>query len=92
MVNWKTFATIISAKQGPAIFITLEGKAREAILELDVTEISSEIGFKKITNKLSTVYAKDKVQTTYECYDRFGKFQRSQDMKISNFIIQFKGF
>ena len=87
---WQTFTNLPANKQGPAIFLTLEGKAREAILELDVSQISSEDGVKKVTDKLDTLYSKDKVQTAYECYDRFEKFQRSPDMTMSDFIIQFE--
>ena len=45
-------------KQGPALFLTLEGKAREAGLELDITEISGENGIKNITGKLDTLCKK----------------------------------
>ena len=29
-------------KQGPAIFLTLSGKAREAVLELDVSKLTDK--------------------------------------------------
>ena len=33
---WQNFTDIEKKKQGSAIFLTLEGKAKEAVLELDV--------------------------------------------------------
>ena len=41
---WEAFTNLPVKKQGPAIFLTLEGKAKEAALELDVTKISSDTG------------------------------------------------
>ena len=41
---WQAFTNLPKTKQGPAVFLSLEGKAREAILELEVDEISSENG------------------------------------------------
>ena len=33
---WQAFTDLAKAKQGPAIFLTLEGRAREAVLELEL--------------------------------------------------------
>ena len=49
---WKAFTEIPVAKQGPAIFLALEGKAREAVLELDIGEIKGENGIDNIVKKL----------------------------------------
>ena len=87
---WQQFTNLSANKQGPAIFLTLEGKSREAILELDIEKIGSETGVDHVTSKLNTLYSRDKIQTAYESYDRFEKFQRSPDMSISDFIIEFE--
>ena len=87
---WQAFTSIPLKKQGPAIFLTLEGKAQEAILELDIDKINVDNGVDNIIAKLDTLYLRDKVQTAYECYDKFEKFQRSPDMSMSEFIIQFE--
>ena len=43
---WQTFTDINIKKQVPAIFLTLEGKARKSILELDVKDINCNSGVK----------------------------------------------
>ena len=50
---WQTFTDTDIKKQGPAVFLTLEGKARETILELDVKEINCEDGVKNIISCLN---------------------------------------
>ena len=55
---WQSFT---KAKQGPALFLTLEGKARETGLELDVNDTNSDNGVKNITACLDRLYLKDKI-------------------------------
>ena len=56
---WQTFTDLEPKKQGPAIFLTLEGQAREAVLELDVANISASDGVDKVITKLNGLFLKD---------------------------------
>ena len=38
--NWQVFMNIGKIKQGPAILLSLEGKASNSVLELDVEDIN----------------------------------------------------
>ena len=87
---WQAFTDVPLEKQGPAIFLTLEDKAREAVLELPVADIKGSDGVKNITTKLDTLYKKDEAQLGYEAYDNFEKFQRSPSMSMKDFIIEFE--
>lgn len=87
---WQKFTDLTVGKQGPAIFLTLEGKAREAVLELEVNDISGDEGVKNIISKLNTLYLKDKTQSAYEAYDIFEKFRRPSDMSITEYINEFE--
>ena len=87
---WQAFTDLSIEKQGPAIFLTLEGKAREAALELEVKNISGKEGVKNITTKLDTLYKKDIAQVAYEAYDKFERFQRPADMSMKDFVIEFE--
>ena len=60
---WQTFTDINIKKQGPVVFLTLEGKARKSILELDVKDINC--------NCLNKLYLKDKRQTAFKTYEQF---------------------
>ena len=77
MANIKRFC---SWKARSAIFLSLEGKAKEAVLELEIENISGINGVKNIIEKLDSLYKKDKVQVAYETYNTFEKFQRSSDV------------
>lgn len=87
---WQLYTDIDQKKQGPAIFLTLEGKAREAILELEPEQIGAVDGVQTIVKKLDTLYKKDETQMAYEAYDNFEKFQRPHEMSMKDFIIEFE--
>ena len=87
---WKPYTDVPIEKQGPAIILTLEGKAHETVLELDIENISGANGSKNIVAKLDTLYLKDKAQVAYEAYDKFDQFQRGPEMTMKDFIIEFE--
>ena len=87
---WQKFTDIKKENHGSGLFLTLEGKAREAALELPLDSIASENGVKNIIAKLDTLFLKDKVQTAYEAYEKFEKFQRPSDMSMSDYMIEFE--
>ena len=87
---WQCFTDIPKAKQAPAIFLTLEGKAREAVLELDVANLSCDDGVKNLTTRLDKLYSKDKAQQAYEAYDDFERFKRPENMPMAEFINEFE--
>ena len=87
---WQAFTDLADIKQGPAIFLILEGRSREAVLELDVSKISAKDGVKTIIEKLDSLYLKDKTQSAFEAYDSFEKFRRPSEMTINEYINQFE--
>ena len=70
---WQTFTDTEIKKQGQAVFLTIEGKAREFVPELDVTDINCDSGIQNIINRLNEQYLKDKTQTVFETFETFEK-------------------
>ena len=87
---WQLCTDLAKTKQGPAIFLTLEGQAREAVLELEVKDLGSETGVENLTKKLDSLYLKDKTQSAYEAYDAFERFKRPVEMSMTEYIIEFE--
>ena len=53
---WSSFTTLDKDKQGAAVLLKLEGAAKEASLELDVSVINSNDGLKSIIQQLDKLY------------------------------------
>ena len=87
---WQIFTDLAKSKQGPAIFLTLEGRSREAVLELEPEKIGADDGVATIIEKLDSLFLKDKTQSAFEAYDAFEKFRRPHDMSINDYIIEFE--
>ena len=88
---WKTFTDLDAKKQGPAICLSLTGKAREAALELSVENFSSDTGVVQLLAKLDELYLKDKDQLPHATYDSFENFKRPPDMSIKDYLITSEG-
>ena len=59
---------------GPACFLSLAGRAREAALQLSVETLNSDEGVTELMKALDSLYLKDKDQLICEAYDNFEKF------------------
>ena len=58
---WSKFTDLAKNKQGPAVFLSLEGEAQEAVLELAEDVITSDSGVKHIIERLDNIYKKDEL-------------------------------
>ena len=67
----------------------MEGKAREAILELDIAVLNSEDGMKKLYEKLDTLFLEDINQSAFRVYKTFENYQRPPGMSLEDFLIKF---
>ena len=57
---WQLYTGLDEKKQGPALTLSLTGKARDCVLELSVDDIGAEGGVKKIIDQLDKLFLKDK--------------------------------
>ena len=87
---WQAFTGLATEKQEPTVFLTLEGKAREAILNMDIKKIKAKVGVENIVTELNKLYLKDKLEMAYETYDAFERFRRPADMSIKDYINEFE--
>ena len=60
------FTSLEKKKQAPAIFLTLTGQAREAILELDPNTLPVDSGVQNLIKPLDNLYLKDRDYSAFE--------------------------
>ena len=65
MQIWEMATSLDKTKQTPIVFLSLEGKAREVILELDTAVLNSEDGMKNLYEKLDTLFLEDINQSAF---------------------------
>ena len=89
MQIWEMDMCVEKAKRALIVFLSLEGKAREAVLELDVAALNSEEGIEKVYEKLDTLFLKDINQSTFLANKTVEGYQRQPDISIEDFLINF---
>ena len=56
---WEMFTDYAAEKRGPAVYLVLSGKARDAVREIPAANLAVAGGVKVITDKLDGIYVKD---------------------------------
>ena len=87
---WQALTTLDAAKQGPCLYLSLKGKAREAALELDIDKIKGEDGVEIILKRLDDLYLEDTTQTAYLAYQNFETFKRPETMNMKDYLVKFE--
>ena len=75
---WLLFTDIDKTKHGPAIYLALEGKAREAVRDIDKQKLSSDEGASAIIEALEKVYLKDENTRAYLAFKNFYNSRKQQ--------------
>ena len=90
MVLWEMATTVEKKKRAPTVFLSLTGKAREAILELDASLLNTEDGLNVLIKKLDTLFQEDKNQAALLAYDKFEQYKRPEDFSINEYLVEFE--
>ena len=89
MVFWEHATNVDKKKCAATVFLTLTGKAREAILEMSPTVLNEEDGLSKLFSKLDELFKEDKNKAALETYDKFERYNRPSEMTIADYLIEF---
>ena len=85
---WPKFSDLAKNKQqGPSVFLSLEGEAQEAVLELAEDVINSDSGL--LRDKMSCIYKKDELLKKYEAWGTFETYKHSSNTSMQEFLNEF---
>ena len=87
---WQMFTDLEGKKRGPAVYLTLTGRARDAVRELSTADIGRDNGLKKIIDKLDTLFLQDENTRAYVTFKGFHNFKRGSGNNFRDFIIAFE--
>ena len=89
MQIWEMATCVEKAKRAFIVLLSLERKAREAVLELDIAVLNSKDGMEKVYEKVDTLFLEDINQSAFMAYKTFEGYQRQPDILIEEFLINF---
>ena len=84
---WQLVTELKPDKQALAVTLCLPRKARQTALEIDAKELNKDDGMTRLLTKLDSVFKKETVDEAYDTYHAFGKFTRSNQDTMSDYIV-----
>ena len=86
---WELVTSLDKTKRALLVFLSLEGKARKAVLELDTVVLNSVDGMKNLYEKLDTLFLEDVNQSAFRAYETFENYLRLPGTSLEDFLIEF---
>lgn len=87
---WSDFTDLAPEKQGGALFLTLSGKARQAVLSgVPRDLLKAKDSLQAITECLDELYLKDESQCGFAAFDEFTAYRRPLSAKIEDYLVEF---
>ena len=77
------------AKRALIVFLSLERKARETVLKLNIADLNSENEIEKVNEKHDTLFLEDIKQSKFLAYETFEEYRRQPDTSIEDVLINF---
>ena len=87
---WTVVTDIPEDKQAAAIYLSLEGKARECCKSIDVQELTGKSGKDTLLTKLQALYAVDQEQRIYQAYENFENYIRPPNVSIPDYLNEWE--
>ena len=76
-------------KQGPAVYLSLNGDARDAVRAIPNDDLKKDNAVKIILDELDKVYLKDETSRSFAAIKMFVLFRRESSQSFSKFLVEF---
>ena len=86
---WKMLTKLEKEKQGPALYLSLKGKARECVRVIHLDVVGSKDGFDKLIACLDKLYLKDENTRAFIAFQEFYNYKRNSE-NITDFLAHFE--
>ena len=86
---WKDFTDTKPEKLGLAVYLSLEGRAREAVRGLKSQDLKVAGGFALIVGVLDKVFLTDETSRAFVAFKDFYEYRRASGVGFSEFIVDF---
>ena len=87
---WKRVTDLERRKRGLALALSLQGKAREIAVKINIDTLNVDDGVDNLIAELDKVFEKDKKDQAYSAYRAFDTYKRLDSVKMCDYIIQFE--
>lgn len=86
---WQLVTDLKPEKQALAVSLTLVGNARGTAMDIAAADMAKDTGMATLIEQLDKVFLRDDKDKAYEAYKNFDTFSRTEDMSMTDFIVEF---
>ena len=86
---WQKVSDLPANQQVPALVLSLEDEALDAVLEIDESDISKENGVDFMIKRLNRLFKKDSTVTKYQISESFMTFKRASNVSVQAYLNEF---
>ena len=89
---WKKFTDLEASKQGVALYLSLNGRARECGRSLDLDALGTETGFNSLLGVLDKLFLKDEDTRAFLSLimSEFYEYKRPLECSVTDFIAHYE--
>ena len=87
---WRLVTKEEKIKHGPALYLALQGSARDKVRTIKMDVLSKEDGFEQVIKMLDTVFLKDESTRAYMAFKEFVEYRRKMGESYSAFVVTFE--
>ena len=87
---WRMVTKDEKKKHGPAVYLCLQGSAREKVRSIDMTKLGTDTGYEEVIQLLDSVFLKDESTMAYIAFKTFVEYRRKTGESYQTFVVAFE--
>ena len=87
---WQAFAKEKPRQQGPAVYLSLKGRAREAVRGISINDLKKYDGVEEIIRILEEIFQSGETTRAYHPFKDYVEYRRSRDQNFSSFAVAYE--
>ena len=86
---WRLFTKEEKKRQGLAVYLSLQGNAREAVRIIDPKDLATDNGYEKVIKALDGIFLKDETTCVFCAIKNFVEFRCESGTGFAKFLVEF---
>ena len=87
---WRMVTKDEKKKHGPAVYLCLQGSAREKVRSIDMEKLGTDTGYEEVIQLLDSVFLKDESTMAYIAFKTFVEYRRKTGESYQTFVVAFE--
>ena len=79
---WKPFTKEEPRRQGPAVYLSLKGRAREAVRGISINDLKKDNDLEEIIRMLDEIFQIDETTRAYHAFKDYVEYRQTSDQNF----------